>query len=224
MKINSRSYGGKLFRPTPEILEREDGLIVVATPWGPRSSAKNLIHIIDENFSVYDTHTEITYPFGVVQAFSPLVNRLRTALLMANYRLYEEENSSEYQTGVEVLAICPDGEEISLAQIGGPSVFVDRQNTNLIPLVAHWDLATEICKDNQLLTPLPKDIAGIDPSIQMNITSIRRFQSDRLILLSRSYIPNDFYTLSRQKRNVDTISEALSQSDPNCPFWLGVVL
>ena len=223
MNIDSRSYGGKLFRPTPEIFQRGGDLLIIATSWGSKDSAKNLIKTISEYHSTHESDMEVTSPFGICTSLSPLANQLRTSLLIANDQLYSEENSNEYQSGVEILTICQNGEEFCLGQIGGPHVFVDRTNSNLIPLVPSWDLATEMCTTPQLPSPLPKDLAGIDRSVQINIKSIRRFDRDRLILLSRSYIPNAFYTLPRGRRTLSSISQALSKSDPVCPFWLGIV-
>ena len=109
MNINSRSYGGKLFRPTPEVFKREDGLLVIAMPWGPKDSAKSFIKTVSEYCSTRENDLEVTLPFGVLPSLSPLANRLRTALLIANDQLYSEENNSEYQSGVEALAIWRDG-------------------------------------------------------------------------------------------------------------------
>ena len=222
MNIDSRSYGGKLFRPTPEVFQREDGLLIIATSWGSKDSAKNFIRTINEYCSIHENDMEVTSPFGLLTSLSPLANRLRTALLVANDQLYSEENSDEYQSGVEVLAICRSGEELCLGQIGGPNVFIDRKNLNLIPLVSNLDLSIELCTNAKLPSPLPKDLAGIDRIVQINMKSIRIFEDDRLILLSRSYIPNAFYTLPKGRRTLNSISEALSKSDPICPFWLGV--
>lgn len=223
MNIDNRSYGGKLFRPTPEIFQREDGLLVIAIPWGSKESAKNFIEIINEHVNIHEGDRDITSPFGVLTSLSPLANQLRTALLIANNRIYSGENQSEYQSGIEVLIICREGEDLCLGQIGGPNVFMDRKNLNLINLVSSWDLSTEMCSGTQLLSPLPKNLVGIDSSVQVNMKSIRTFDGDQLILLSRSYIPNAFYTLPRERRNLEDISRSLSQSDSVCPFWLGVV-
>ena len=195
---------------------------MVVTPWGPKESAKNFIETVREYYNSYENDAEATSPFGILTSLSPLANRLRTALLIANDQLYSEENKNEYQSGLEVVSICRDGEDLCIGQIGGPSVFMDRENSSLIPLISSWDLSTELCERTQLPPPLPKNLAGIDRPVQVNMTSIRTLESDRLILLSRSYIPNAFYTLPRSRRNLNGISESLSKSDPICPFWLGV--
>ena len=223
MEIQSRSYGGKLFRPKPEIFQREDGLVIIAIPWGPRRSAQDFIHSISEYFNPQSGKMETTLPFGFLTFLSPIANQMRTALLIANNHIYSEENNREYQSGIEVLLIYPDEQEICLGQIGGPSVFMDRKNSSLIPLISTWDLSTEIYTGGKLLPPLPKSLAGIDSSPQVHMTSMRRGPSDKLILLHRSYYPNNFYTIRQEKRNLEGLSEALSKSDPHCPFWLGVI-
>ena len=223
MNITSRSYGGKLFQPTPEIFQRKDGLIVIVTSWGSKESAKHFIRIVNESYNPEEADSEVTSPFGFLTSLSPVANRLRTALLIANNQIYSEENSAEYQSGLEVLTICPDGKDLCMAQIGGPHVFMDREGASLLPLISSWDLSTEFCKKNQLPPPLPKELAGIDRGVPIHIKSVRTCQNFQLILLSRSYIPNAFYALPRQQRDLNGISEALSQSDPHCPFWLACI-
>ncbi len=220
--IISRSYGGKLFRPSPETFQRDDDLLIVVTPWGPRESAKNLIETVNEHCISHENSMEVTSPFGWLTYLSPLGNWLRTALMIANNKLCSEENSYEYQSGVEILALWRDGEDLCLGHIGGPHVFIDRKGSNLIPLVSGWDLSTEMCVNHQLPPPLPKELAGIHQPANIHIMSMKLFEGDRIILLSRSYVPNAFYALSRDKRNLSGISQALAQSDPHCPFWLGV--
>ena len=75
MPIQERSYGGKLFRPTPETHIEEDGSFgVIATPWGSRGAAKRTIEILTDYILSARHDMEATSPFQKLTCLSALAN------------------------------------------------------------------------------------------------------------------------------------------------------
>src|SRR5688572_90445 len=127
MKITERSYGGKIFRPRPEIhLSPGGDLLIVATPWGPRSSAKKAIQVIQDHLQSARSDQEATSPFSHLTCLSPLANSLRAGIKLANDVIYSEDNKNEYISGVELFVFSRRGAEAVWAQVGFPAAYLDR--------------------------------------------------------------------------------------------------
>lgn len=224
MSFDQRSYSGKLFRPTPEVHMSEDGTFgVIATPWGNRSAAKKVIEILTDYILSARQDMEATSPFQKLTCLSPLANNLRTGIMLANDSIYREDNKQEYQAGVEVLVFAVSEGELSYAQVGHPHLFLSRPMLPWIPLSVQVDLATELSEPPEILPPLPQNLIGLHPSTNMNLSSFRVKKSDRLVFLSHSVVSHPMYTAAFEQTNLDTISELLSKSHPDLPFWLGVL-
>ena len=223
MAIEERSFNGNSTRPRPEIhIEKNNELLVVATPWGPRNSARKAIKVILDYFLSSRNDNEATSPFSKLTCLSPAANDLRVAVKLANDVLYSEENKNEYTSGVELFALAKTDFEICWVQIGFPFIFLDRENSNLKPLGASLDLSTELSTVENRFPPLPQQLLGLETSSSFAVQSFRPQPKDKLILLSRSDIPHDFYTLNSQDRNIDGLSEIFSNNDQDLPFWLGI--
>lgn len=224
MKLNERSFSGRSFRPRPEIHADPDGhLLIVATPWGPRSAAKKVIQVIVDYLNSVQHDSEATSPFAMLTCLSPKANYLRIAVKLANDHLYNEENKNEYISGVELFAMMRSPQEIVWVQIGYPYLILDRSQRPLIALGTQQDLVTEHSKYNTSLSPLPCKLLGLDPSSDFAIESMHPITGDRLILVSRSGLPIDIHTLPSEKRDLEEISRLLSKDDPELPYWVGVV-
>jgi hypothetical protein len=83
------------------------------------------------------------------------------------------------------------------------------------------DLASELSFAPELLAPLPAQLLGLDPTSDFAVHSLKPRRGDRIVLVSRSYIPANIYSLPYGGRSLDDISRALADTDSRTPFWLG---
>lgn len=84
------------------------------------------------------------------------------------------------------------------------------------------DLSFDLSPKGRLMPPLPQQLLGLDPTLNLTMNSFRPTNDDKLILLSRSSIPSQIYNLSQKQLTLDGISKILSQDDQDLPFWLGL--
>ncbi len=224
MNFTERSYSGKTFRPRPEIhFSADTRLLVVATPWGSRSGAKKVVEIIVDYYSSSLQDLEATSPFEKLSCLSPVANSLRIATLLANDRLYREENKSEFTVGVELFVAAIDRHDIVFVQVGHPNILLARKGRGLIPLGSHMDLALDISGTNKVLSPLPSQMIGLDPSANLTIGSFRPQTNDQIIPISRSAMSDRVYLLSQHEWNLELISKSLSENHPDLAFWTGML-
>ena len=221
--FHQRSYGGKLFRPTPEVHMEEDASFgVIATPWGTRASARKCIDVLKDFVLSARQDMEATSPFQKLTCLSPLANSLRVGLMLANDSLYREDNKSEYSAGVEVLVFAHQEGELAFAQVGHPHFFLARRGLPWIPLSVQIDLSTELSPPQQFLSPLPQNLIGLHTTTNMNISSFKTQKGDRLVFLSHSVVSHPLFHQSFESTTLDRISAALSQAYADLPFWLGM--
>ncbi len=224
MSFEERSYSSHLFRPRPEVhVERDESLIIIATPWGPRGAARKAIQIIQDYYLSSRQDSEATSPFAKLTCLSPMANDLRIAVKLANDSIYHEDNKREFVSAIELFALARTKEEIVWTQIGQPFALLDRPQRPLTPLGTMQDLSVEFSVNAKALPPLPHKLLGLDNSSDFAIESFRPQYQDRLILISRSGLAPSLFALSPADRNLAQISEILSQDDVDLPFWAGIL-
>ena len=223
-ELQVRSYSGRLFRPRPEIqFAKESGFLGVATPWGARSTAeRSLQSLFDFYLSARDDQ-EVTSPFDRLSCLSSSGNHLRTAVKLTNDLIYREENRGEHLTGVELLAMVREGEQLIWAQIGLPHMLLDRKHLGLVQLSGVHEASVQHSANGRLLHPLPADLLGIHSTSDFAVHSFRSQPGDRLILLSRSVVPASLFSVPAEKRHLEGISHHLALADAESPFWLAVL-
>lgn len=221
MILKERSFGGNLFRPRPEIHCDSKELIIIATPWGPRRSAKLAVQVMLDYFLSSRDDRETTSPFERLSCLSSAANNLRIAAMLANDAIWRRENNNEYLAGVEIFASCFFNQEFTWVQVGQPHLFLAKQEQqSLMPLSSSLDLALEMSQARELLPPLPNQMLGVDSSVNLFTSSYRPRKGDHLILLSRSDFPASLYSAPPEESK---ISEILANDDPNRPYWLGII-
>ncbi len=224
MKFEERSYSGKIFRPRPEVyFSEENRLLIIATPWGARSAAKKVVQIIVDYFTSALQDMEATSPFERLTCLSPLANNLRIGAMLANDRLFREENKSEYVAGVELFAASIEKNDVEWLQIGHPNVLLGRQGKGIIPLGSHVDLALDIARGSKTLSPMPSQLLGLDFTCNLIIGSFRPQNGDKLILVSRSAMTERLYLLNEQQWNLNVMSQALSENHGELAYWSGIL-
>ncbi|MGE0761964.1 MAG: hypothetical protein AB7N80_01670 [Bdellovibrionales bacterium] len=224
MKLVERSFSGKVFRPRPEVLCETDGsLCIVATPWGPRATARKVIQSVVDLFHSARSDDEVTSPFQVLTGLSSMANNLRAAVMLANDTIYREENRSEYLSGVELFVAARRNNELAWAHVGGPHVLLDRTGFDLQILAASPDSALAHSDQQQMLAPLPSALLGVGPTTNLSVHSVRLQTEDRLVLVHRSVIPPRLQTLKASERELVPMSQLLARQSADLPFWLGIL-
>lgn len=224
LKMEERPYAGKTFRPKPEIhIDSDMGLVIVATPWGAPSAARKVIERMTDYLALAHQDNEATSPFERLTCLSSHANDLRIASLLANEVLYREENRHEYTSGVELFAAIIAESEFVWAQVGNPQILLSRPGRDLLPLGSQIDLAFDLSEGQSLLSPLPAQLLGLDPTVNMNINSFRARRGDKLVLLSHSHPPESLYATKDDEIQIDSMSRALARLHPDVAFWLGIL-
>ncbi len=222
--FDERPYSGSTFRPRPEIhIDRESGLLIVATPWGPREAARKVIDRMTDYLALSRKDSEVTSPFQRLSCLSDDANGLRTAVMLANEALFRDDNRNEYRAGVEVFAGVLNDEEFIFAQAGNPQILLSRPGRSLVPLGAQVDLSFDFSEGTELLPALPSMLLGLDSSLNLTIGSFRVQTGDRVVLLSHSHLPQNIFSLAHESISIDELSRSLATAQPDHAFWLGIL-
>lgn len=222
--FSERSFvGNKFSLPKPEIyFESQENLLVVATPWGPRSSARKAIQTIVDYYLSSKSDDEATSPFKRLTNLSSPANNLRIAVLLANESLYREDNKDEYRSGIELFAAARNQNELVWIQVGHPNVLLNRRHRSLLlPFSMQLDLSDELGTGEVPLPPVPVQLLGVDANPNIFINSFRPQEEDSLVLVSRSWLPEELLSVPHEKRDLEQLSHTLASGDDH-PFWLGI--
>lgn len=223
MEIEQRSYSGKVFRPAPEVhLEADGSLGIIATPWGNRATARRAIEILCDFVLSAKDDMEATSPFQKLTCLSSLANHVRVGMMLANDTIYREENKSEYQGALEICMFARNEFEVAIAQVGQPHVLLSRAEVPILPLGIEPDLVQEWSQPPQLLHPLPSNVIGLHTTSNFMVRSFRPQADDKLVFVSRSFLPSVIFKTPKNFRTLEGFSAILARENPDVPFWLGV--
>jgi hypothetical protein len=227
VSIKERAYKGDTYRPQPEVFyEGEGNLCVIATPWGPRSTAEKAIQVIADFFMSSLGDQELTSPFAKMSCLSVSANHLRTAVMMANDMIYQEENKDEYVTGLEICVLAISGSELTYLQVGHPTLLFARSGQPLQILGPSTDLSFDHMSKSEsgelyCPPPLPSELLGLHTTSNPHIRSIRLQPKDQIFMLSRSYIPRELFLMKENELHIEGISHTLVKENSTVPFWVG---
>jgi hypothetical protein len=225
-EFEARPYGGKTFRPRPEThLDAESGLLLIATPWGPRATARKALERMLDYITSAKQDREATTPFGNLPDLSPAANALRNAAMHANESILRDENKDQYSSGVELFAASFSDYELAWAQVGAPQPLLARPGRKrLLPLGPHVDLSFDLSQTGKKPLPaLPSQLLGLDALPNLFLGGFRARPGDRVILLSCSSPPDEFYASPADGATLDSLSRTLASADPEQAFWLGIL-
>lgn len=227
MNLNfaERSFSGKTFRPTPEVfIDPLTNTVIVATSWSVQDVAKKVVNRIIDYISFSKEDPEATSPFPRLTCLTSSANRLRIATLLANDGLYREHNQNEYKAGVELFAAYVEGNELIWLQAGNPQVVLIRENGLVLPLGSQIDHSFDFSNSDQsLLPPLPANMLGLDPTINISVNSFRCRPRDRIVLLSHSHLPMNVFSKKVIDLSIEEISREIGHLHPDTAHWIGVI-
>lgn len=223
INIEERSYGGKKFRPQAHIdFEPSSNLLLCVTPWGQHDIGPKVAQIIKSFVTMAKEDTELTVPYARKENLHQMGNVLRMAVIMASEKIFNEFNSDEYSVGFEIFAAIQDGPQWIYVSCGQPSLVLSRDGMGMITINQSIDLNVLTLKSS-ILDPLPNQILGLGQNPPIQYGNLRLRPSDRLALISRTYLPNEFFSMASADFNSEYISQALAQDNQDVPFWLGFI-
>ena len=226
MNIQERSFSGKTFRPIPKShLSANKKLITVITPWGQEAtSTKEVFESIETQYSLLSEDMESTHPFPKMMSLTPTENNMRTAVIQTNQNIFNNINQEEYSMGFELLFATIVDNIFTFIQIGQPLILIDRPHQPLCSIGQIIDPSLNVLKSkNTINTPLPHQLLGIHEDISFHPLFFRFQPEDRLILLNRNTIPTNWFTLKREERTLDNLSQQAATDNPTAPFWLAIL-
>lgn len=223
IKLNERSYGGKRFRPHTHVFyDKSSNLLLCITPWGQSEIVEKISESIKNFITLANEDSELTVPYARKENLQQMGNILRMAVIMASEKIYSQYNSEEYTAAFEIFAAVQDGPQWIYVSCGQPSLVLQRQSLGIIPLSQSVDMNI-LTQKSCINDPLPNQLLGLGQHPPINYGNIRLKKSDKLALISRSFLPNDFFKLSENDFNQDKISNILANDNQEMPFWLGFV-
>lgn len=223
MQLSERSYAGKIFRPRPQIFLSEDkNLLVIATPWGPRRMADVFLEKIASEAQSPLSDPDLTILSSFNDIFNERENRLRLGLLSLHEDLREEFNGEALTSGLEILCLLRTHNKICWFQVGAPFLGLMR-TTQHLPLYHPVDLSFDHSTPEKVLPPLPRNLFGFSSYLSMEQGHFMQTPGDRLLLISRSYVPQSVFALNTTDISLDSVTQLLSKDHQEQPFWLGLI-
>lgn len=220
MQFHERSYGGKLFRPRPEIFLSDDQkILILATPWGPRPMAQAFIEKVQTEMQDSNLDPDRTMIGLPLDTLSEEENRLRLALFSIHEDLRDEYNADSLTAGLEIFCLIKGKKKLSWFQVGGSFLAVQRAQL-LYPLRHSLDLSFDHSKTH-ILPPLPKELYGLSQQVSLNHGSLLYQKKDRLFFIERSYIPSQFFQTPPENLNIEAVTQLMASENPEHPFWIG---
>lgn len=222
--FQERSYSTKILRPKPFLYQDEDGsVVVIATAWGSTENSQRVSDEIVKYIQAAKSDVEVTSPFEFLTCLSDETNYLRTAILIANDIVYRGDNKLEYSSGVEVLALYKKGNQVAWAQVGKPSLLIQKDGQSLQPISMGFDLAVELGTVTEKLPPLPAQLLGLESKCHVQCGSFKVDTNDQLVLLSSTSIPASLWQKEFSNLDMEGITRRMIQDEPENPFWLGLI-
>ena len=217
MKLQSRCFPGQSFRPSPAILQSEN-IVSVVTPWNASlQEAEKMGGMFEENYTGLSADPDSTRPFQILFSLSDEENNLRTACVTLNQMIFQK-NKDSLSIGFEAFFGVYTASQLIFAQIGHPQIFLSRPPLPLQPLGHSLSLSTSYSQSKASMPPLPHTLLGVFSDTPIHIHSIKIFPQDKMILVSRNFIPAAF--LQHSDISLNSLSSVLAQDNSSEPFWL----
>lgn len=225
MQLSTRPYGGKLFRPIPEVHISEDQtLVIVATPWGNNSIAKDFINGVTTYWRDSSRDTNKTSSYTPDDGLSHTEHLFKMAVMAVHEDLKDKYNEEELSAGLEVLCLLKNQQKLCWFQVGGPSLVLVREKS-MLPLFHPVDFSHDFSTPEMSLAPLPKDLLGVQQQVNLTVGGMKLHKGDRFLMVSRTSIPSSFFqTMNPETMTLDEATLHFAKDNENQPFWLGLLL
>ncbi|MCZ0932720.1 MAG: SpoIIE family protein phosphatase [Oligoflexia bacterium] len=223
MKLDQKSFTGKSFRPLPELRINEDlNMFCLLTAWGPRNQSAKVLDFLAQNYESFFSDEEKTRAYSKLESLSREENTVRNLLLACNEWIFKELN--EEKTGVfayELFFASFEKGKLTFAQVGQPFVYLDRPGFSLQSLGANLDFSALFAVKGKRLAPLPSALIGLYPDTHFPVFSLPLQPEDRLLFVSRDFIPMEILKTPREQRSLENFLKLLTSENEKSPCWLG---
>lgn len=225
MQITSRPYGGKLFRPLPEVhLSEDHTLLIIATPWGNSSIAKDFINGVTTYWRDSAREANKNPMYAQDDGLSATEHLLKMAILAVHEDLKDKYNEEGLAAGLEVLCLLKDQKKLAWFQVGSPALVLMREKT-FLPLFHPVDFSHDFSTPELSLPPLPKELLGVQQQVNLTVGGMKLHTGDRFLIVSRNSIPGKFFqTVDPETMTLDSASQIFAEDNEDQPFWVGLLL
>lgn len=234
MNYQERSYGGKLFRPRPEIHTSENSsLFIIATPWGDPQVATDFISTVTTQFRTSTDDIDQKLATIHIEGLNFNETLLRKSIFKAHDEILEKYNDQVLTAAVEAICFLKSGPNLTWFKVGAPFFCLVRDK-NVLPFNHPVDFSFDYsCNTNtdaspshengftaHPLAPLPKALIGTQEQVQLESGSLRLAEGDQFLFVSRSYIPVSFFQSVTKSLSLDNATLALAKDQEELPFWI----
>lgn len=143
-------------------VESDLDLILLATPWGDDTAANVAFDEIIGYLKTTHDDTEATSAYDKMETLNNLENNLRSALLVANEKIFRTINQAEYLSALELTAIIRHKHQVAWLTSGG----------HQIQMVNQASFSTICGAIPHASCPLPSHLVGIDRSCWLQCGSL----------------------------------------------------
>ncbi|MFN8945535.1 MAG: hypothetical protein ACK5WZ_13040 [Pseudobdellovibrionaceae bacterium] len=190
-QVSHRHFKKDLLIPRLSLREEKDmGLILLATPWGDESATTLAFDEIIGHMKSSQDDTEATTAFENIEILNQLENDLRTAVLIANEKVFRTINGAEYVSALELTIVIRRKHQIAWLVAGGHQLLI--QNGNHFSIIC-GAIPHPTC-------PLPTHLVGVDRSCWLQCGSLNRDQGQHISVFSdgaAQRVPDQFPVSNR---------------------------
>jgi hypothetical protein len=214
--ISSRSYSGKVHRPSPlEWTDNDLRLGLILIPWVEKDKAQSVLSL-GQDILKSARDEDVTRMRTLSGVIHPELAALKAAVVGMHEYIFTNFNSSELIFTAESIAFSWDQSgHFYFAKVGQPHVFVT-QDSELHPLSYQPDLSSQF----KLTSPLVFEGLGFSKGITVQTGEWIVGPQSSIILCCRSHIPPacmvSFAGMNELARN-------LAASDEERPFWIAEI-
>jgi serine/threonine protein phosphatase PrpC len=195
------THPGKVRRHNEDsmVVDERLGLFAVADGMGGHNAGEVASALALESVELFLTKSnedhELTWPFGIESTLDYNGNRLRTAIKLANRRVFRESESRDQYTGMgtTIAVVLAEGPCASISGVGDSRIYLVRDgnierltqdHTWVETLIAQNPaISREALANHPMRHVLTKVIGGQD-DIEVTITSRPLAAGDRLVICS----------------------------------------
>jgi hypothetical protein len=143
------------------------------------------------------------------------------AIMTAHEDIRDKYNDDSASAGLEIFCLIRTEKKVTWFQLGAPFTSILREN-KIIPIHHPLDLSFDYSR-TRVLPPLPKDLLGLQNFVNLEMGSFRAAHDDRILMISRSYVPHDLFKYAPADMTVENVTKVLSEDNQDHPFWVGIL-
>ena len=223
MQFYQKSFTGQSFRPLPELKIKKDlNMFCLLTAWGPRHQNTKVLDFLCQNYESFFSDEEKTRAYSKLESLSKEENTVRNLLLACNEWIFKELNEERAgHFAYEIFFGSFEDEKLTFAQIGQPFIYLDRPDLSLQSLGTALDFSALFAQTGQRLPPLPSALIGLYPDTHFPVFSLPLQSEDRLVFVSRDFVPIETLQVPRGERSLENFLKLLTEENEQSPCWLG---